>query len=115
MAESSVLAGICYIRLKENSPMARHPKAHSQFVAAIEKLNLAGPYFVEERIARHRGRFLRAVKDVVPGESWWEVRHFFTHAGPCWAYLPEQRSIPQFAWGHTLEQAYLNAILNHVS
>lgn len=95
--------------------MAHYPKARSEFTTAIESLKLSGPYFVEERVARHRGRFLRAVKDVDPGESWWEVRHFFTHSGPCWAYLPEQRSTAQFAWGHTLEQAYLNAILKHVS
>ncbi len=93
----------------------KYEKLRGEFITALNDLNLQGPFFVEQRLARHRGYFFRAVKDVSPGENWWEVLYFFAYEGPCWAYLPEQRKSPEFAWGNTLEQAYLNGILHQAS
>lgn len=87
------------------------PRIHQELTEAIAALSLDGPYFVERRLARKRGRFLRAVKDVPPGETWWEVLYFFQSDDLCWAYLPAQRQSPYFAWGYTAQQAYLNGIL----
>ncbi len=96
--------------------MRANDRVRREFVRAIDELNLGGPYFVEKRITRHRGPFLRAVKDVEPGQSWWELRYFFSLDDVdnlCWAYLPEKRDTPEFAWGYTIEQAYLNGIFRH--
>jgi hypothetical protein len=92
----------------------RNEKLWAEFIAAIDAMNLSGPYFVEERVTRQRGHFLRAVKDVPAGESWWEIRFFFTQTESCWAFLPENRHTSEFAWGNTLHQAYLNGILQQV-
>ncbi|MGQ9837725.1 MAG: hypothetical protein ACUVRV_07085 [Cyanobacteriota bacterium] len=90
--------------------MIRNERQRAEFIAAIETLQLEGPYFVEERLTRHRGPFLRAVKDVPAGKTWWEIRYFPTCEHYAWAYLPEQPGQRTFAWGHTLEQAFLNAL-----
>ncbi len=91
--------------------MIRNERQWAEFVAALEALHLEGPYFVEQRLTRQRGPFLRAVKDVPPGKTWWEVRYFPQCERYAWAYLPEAPSQRAFAWGHTLEQAFLNALL----
>ncbi|MEN9226998.1 MAG: hypothetical protein Q6L60_12135 [Thermostichus sp. HHBFW_bins_43] len=90
--------------------MIRNERQRAEFIAAVETLQLEGPYFVEERLTRHRGPFLRAVKDVPVGGTWWEIRYFPDCERYAWAYLPEQPSPREFAWGHTLEQAFLNAL-----
>ncbi|MDX2270832.1 MAG: hypothetical protein NW237_02645 [Cyanobacteriota bacterium] len=92
--------------------MRRNDPLWHEFIHAVDSLHLAGPYFVEERVARKMGRFLRAVKDVPVGQPWWEIRYFFDQTEKSWAYLPEQQIDPQFAWGHTLAQAYLNGIFH---
>jgi hypothetical protein len=94
--------------------MHEQERTRQELQSAIAELPVAGPYFIEQRLARIRGPFLRAVKDVAPGESWWEIRYFFTLNDLQWAYLPEQHRTAEFAWGHTPEQAYLNGILLHV-
>jgi hypothetical protein len=94
--------------------MKRNEKHWAEFKATIDILNPGGPYFIEERISRQMGSFLRAVKDVNPGEQWWEIRYFFNQAHSCWAYLPAYRIHSEFGWGNTLEQAFLNAIFLHV-
>ncbi|MGF1576216.1 MAG: hypothetical protein ACFCU9_09820 [Cyanophyceae cyanobacterium] len=93
--------------------LEREHRVQQLFVDTIAALPLEGPYFVEQRLARRRGPFLRAVKDVAPGEAWWEILYFFKTEELCWAFLPTQRSSPYFAWGYTAEQAYLNGILTH--
>ncbi|MFQ3584579.1 MAG: hypothetical protein SNJ85_06555 [Cyanobacteriota bacterium] len=90
--------------------MIRNERQRAEFIAAVETLQLEGPYFVEERLTRHRGLFLRAVKDVPVGGTWWEIRYFPDCERYAWAYLPEQPNPRAFAWGHTLEQAFLNAL-----
>ncbi|MCJ2541987.1 hypothetical protein [Thermostichus vulcanus] len=90
--------------------MIRNERQRAEFIAAVETLQLEGPYFVEERLTRHRGPFLRAVKDVPVGGTWWEIRYFPDCERYAWAYLPEQPNPREFAWGHTLEQAFLNAL-----
>ncbi|GAB4217993.1 MAG: hypothetical protein OHK0012_24820 [Synechococcales cyanobacterium] len=90
--------------------------ARTELVHAIHSLHPGDPYFIEERVARWRGRFWRAVKDVAPGQTWWELCYFYSHDGACWAYLPASRSDHSaWGWGYTATQAYLNSILLHCS
>ena len=97
--------------LEDNTMLEREHRVRQSFEEAIAALPLEGPYFVEQRLARHRGPFLRAVKDVSPGEAWWEILYFFKTEELCWAFLPTCRRSTQLAWGYTATQAYLNGIL----
>lgn len=93
--------------------MIRNERQRAELIAAVEALQLEGPYFIEERLARHRGPFLRAVKDVPVGGTWWEIRYFPACERYAWAYLPEGAGPRAFAWGHTPQQAFLNALWHH--
>ncbi|MFS8740941.1 hypothetical protein [Synechococcus sp. WC10meta] len=90
--------------------MIRDERQRAEFIAAVEALRLEGPYFVETRLSRQRGPFWRAVKDVAAGQPWWEIRYFPACERYAWAYLPEGSGPREFAWGHTPQQAFLNAL-----
>jgi hypothetical protein len=88
--------------------------ARSELIAAIQTLHPGDPYFVEVRLAKWRGKFLRAVKDVAPGQPWWELCYFYSFEGQCWAYLPcTRQGHADWGWGYTATQAYLNSLLLH--